>query len=78
MVPYFTLRDVNRALFVSIAITGVILLGFGLIKNWVTVQEKSAIFGAIQTLCVCRMATAASYGIVKVINSSDLGEGGAM
>lgn len=75
MLPYFALHDVAHALFISIAITVVILLGFGYIKNWITVRTKrSAVYGAIQTLCVGGLAAGASYGIVKAIDSSNFGE----
>ena len=74
MIPYFAMKNVTHALFVSIAITVVILLGFGYIKNWVTVRtRKSAVYGALQTLCIAGLAAGASYGIVKAIDSSNFG-----
>lgn len=79
MIPYFALRNVTHALFISIAITVVILLGFGAVKNWITVHTKrSAVYGAIQTLCVGGLAAGASYGIVKAIDSSKFGGGGTV
>lgn len=72
MIPYFAMQNVTHALFVSIAITVVILLAFGYIKNWVTVRTKrSAAYGAIQTLCIGVLAAGASYGIVKAIDSTN-------
>lgn len=72
MIPYFAMQNVTHALFVSIGITVVILLGFGYIKNWVTVRTKrSAAYGALQTLFVGALAAGASYGIVKAIDSTN-------
>ena len=74
MIPYFVMQNVTHALFVSIGITVIILLGFGYIKNWVTVRTKrSAAYGAIQTLFVGALAAGASYGIVKAIDSTNKG-----
>ena len=72
MIPYFAMKDVTHALFVSIGITIVILVGFGYIKNRITVGTKSAgIYGALQTLCVGALAAGASYGIVRAIDSTN-------
>lgn len=74
MIPYFAMQNVTHALFVSIGITVIILLGFGSIKNWFTVRTKrSAAYGAIQTLIVGTLAAGASYGIVKAIDSTNKG-----
>ena len=74
MIPYFALQNVTHALFVSIGITVVILLVFGFIKNFVTVRtRKAGFYGAIQTLCIGLLAAGVSYGIVKGINSSNIG-----
>lgn len=79
MIPYFALQNVNHALFVSIAITVVILLAFGYIKNWYTIRTKrSGAYGAIQTLIVGALAAGVSYGIVKGIDSSNLSGGGTV
>ncbi|OCK86090.1 DUF125-domain-containing protein [Lepidopterella palustris CBS 459.81] len=70
MIPYFALHNVNDALFASIGITVVILLTFGYIKAIVTGTTKtSAVWSAIQTLCVGVVAAGSSYGIVRGINS---------
>jgi len=72
MIPYFVMDNVTHALFFSIGITAFVLLIFGYIKNWVTVgTKKSAVFGAFQTLVVGAFAAAASYGIVRAIDSRD-------
>jgi VIT1/CCC1 family predicted Fe2+/Mn2+ transporter len=70
MLPYFAIRDATSALFVSIAITVAILLAFGYIKSWITLKNnKSAIWGAFQTLLIGALAAATSYGIVRAIDS---------
>jgi len=70
MIPYFAVKNVTYALFISISITVCILLAFGYVKDWVTVRSKRAGFrGAIQTLSVGVIAAGASYGIVKAIDS---------
>jgi vacuolar iron transporter family protein len=72
MIPYFALKNVTHALFISIGITVVILLSFGYIKNKVTVGTKRAgAYGALQTLIVGALAAGASYGIVRAIDSAD-------
>ncbi len=70
MIPYFAMKDVTHALFVSIGITVVILLVFGFIKNYITIGTKrSGAYGAVQTLFVGVLAAATSYGIVRAIDS---------
>lgn len=76
MIPYFAVRDVNTALFISIGITVVILLLFGYTKSIITgTGQKSAIFSALQTLIVGALAAGASYGIVRGVNASLGGNG---
>lgn len=74
MIPYFAMPNVTHALFVSIGITVVILLAFGFIKNYVTVRSKRSGFnGALQTLFIGVLAAGVSYGIVRGIDSSNIG-----
>jgi vacuolar iron transporter family protein len=69
MIPYFVMKKAQEALFVSIAITVVILLGFGFVKSYVTVHNKKAgLWGALQTLLVGALAAGTSYGIVRLID----------
>jgi vacuolar iron transporter family protein len=69
MIPYFCMKNVTHALFVSIGITVVILLCFGFVKNYVTIRtRRSGAYGAIQTLIVGVLAAATSYGIVRAID----------
>jgi len=70
MIPYFAMRNVMHALFVSIGITVVILLCFGFVENYIIIQTaKSGIHGAVQTLVVGVLAAGTSYGIVRAIDS---------
>lgn len=72
MIPYFAMRSTTHALFFSIGITVVILLAFGYVKNYVTIQTKRAgLYGALQTLCIGLLAAGTSYGIVRAINSEE-------
>jgi len=70
MIPYFAMTNVTHALFVSIAVTVVILLGFGFIKNYVTIKTRRAgFYGAVQTLLIGVLAAGTSYGIVRGLDS---------
>lgn len=66
MIPYFAgFANVNHALFVSIAITVLILITFGYVKAIGTgTTREEAIWCAVQTLCVGVLAAGVSYGIV--------------
>ena len=69
MIPYFAITNVTNALFVSIALTFVVLLAFGFVKNYVTIKTKRAgFYGAVQTVIVGALAAGTSYGIVRYIN----------
>lgn len=71
MLPYFFLASAQRALFVSVAITVVILLGFGFLKNWVAIRtRKAGVWGAVQTLVVGTLAAGTSYAIVRLLDNS--------
>lgn len=70
MVPYFAIKNVTHALFVSIGITVVMLLAFGAVKAIMTgIDRKGAMWSALQTLAVGVVAAGASYGIVRGIES---------
>jgi VIT1/CCC1 family predicted Fe2+/Mn2+ transporter len=72
MIPYFAMTDVIHALFVSIAITFVILLAFGYIKNYIAIKTKRAgFYGALQTMLIGVLAAGTSYGIVRGLNAQD-------
>jgi vacuolar iron transporter family protein len=69
MLPYFGMKNATEALFVSVAITVVILLAFGYVKTVVTVGKKTAGFwGALHTLVIGLLAAGTSYGIVRAID----------
>ncbi|KID70532.1 hypothetical protein MAN_00131, partial [Metarhizium hybridum] len=72
MVPYFLLDNIRDALVVSVAVTVVILLGFGYVKNYVAIRNhRAGAWGALQTLVIGVLAAGTSYLIVK---SLDRGE----
>ena len=74
MIPYFVVKNVTSALFFSIAITIVILLGFGYVKSIITgTGQKSAFYSAFQTLIIGALAAGASYGIVRGVNAASGG-----
>ncbi|KAK4149088.1 VIT family-domain-containing protein [Chaetomidium leptoderma] len=70
MLPYFFLETAAKALLVSVAITVVILVVFGFLKNWVAIRTRKAGFwGAAQTLFVGALAAGTSYAIVKLLDN---------
>ncbi|KAH6682816.1 Ccc1 family [Halenospora varia] len=71
MTPYFAMKYVTHALFVSIGITSIVLILFGYIKNLYMLKSHRLGFqGAVFTLIVGAVAAGASYGIVKAIDSN--------
>ncbi|KAK3385786.1 VIT family-domain-containing protein [Podospora didyma] len=70
MLPYFFMDNASQALWVSVAITAVILLAFGFMKNWLTIRTKKAgLWGALQTLIIGALAAGTSYVIVRLLDS---------
>lgn len=71
LLPYIVIKNnLHHALFVSIGITGALLLLFGVVKqrySGAPTGWKGYTFGAISTLAVGGAAAAASYGIVNRI-----------
>ena len=68
MIPYFAMEDVTHALFVSSAITFVILFVFGYGKNYSSIGTTRAGFkGAVEAVIVGALAAGASYGIVRAL-----------
>jgi vacuolar iron transporter family protein len=58
-------------MFVSIAITAIVLLVFGVAKCYTTGSRRERIWllvSAIETLAVGAIAAMASYGIVRLVN----------
>lgn len=71
MLPYFFMERASVALLVSIAITMVILIAFGFLKNWIAIRTRKAGFwGALQTLIVGALAAGTSYAIVRLLDST--------
>ncbi|KAK2473433.1 hypothetical protein H9L39_15608 [Fusarium oxysporum f. sp. albedinis] len=63
MVPYFTTKHINTALFASIGVTCVMLCIFGYGKAIITgLSRRSAVYGSLETLLVGAIAAGASYG----------------
>jgi len=70
MLPYFAMERAQDALYASIAITFVILLVFGYVKNYVTIRTRRAgLWGALQTLVIGVVAAGTSYAIVRAVDS---------
>lgn len=70
MIPYFIMEKAQEALFVSIAITVVILLAFGYGKNYVTIRsQRAGVWGALQTLLIGALAAGTSYAIVRALDT---------
>jgi len=73
LLPYFIYtNDIHDALFVSIGLTGAVLLAFGFVKAKLTgTGLKDAFSGAVQTLIIGGAAAGAAYGIVRAVNSTE-------
>ena len=70
MIPYFVMSQVMDALYVSIAVTVVVLLVFGYVKNYVTIRNhRAGLSGALQTLVIGMLAAGTSYGIVRLLDA---------
>lgn len=74
MIPYFIfLKDVNRALWASIGITGFVLLAFGFIKSKLSgTGLKDALYGSVQTFLIGGIAAGTAYGVVRAVNGSNI------
>lgn len=70
MIPYFLMARVGDAFLVSIAVTAVILVVFGYVKNYVAIRNhRAGVWGAIQTLIIGVLAAGTSYTIVKMLDA---------
>ena len=74
MIPYFIFHhNIDRALWFSVGLTGMVLLAFGFVKAKLTgTGHKDAVVGALQTLLVGGVAAGVAYGIVRLVNSAGL------
>ncbi|KOS21506.1 Vacuolar iron transporter 1 [Escovopsis weberi] len=69
MIPYFVMAHVMDALVVSVAVTVLVLLVFGYVKNFVAIRNhRAGVWGAIQTLIIGVLAAGTSYIIVKLLD----------
>ncbi|CDR99730.1 related to CCC1-Proposed vacuolar iron transport protein [Sporisorium scitamineum] len=70
LLPYMFVQEASRALLLSVIITGVILLVFGVVKQRVTGGEggfKGYAYGAVSTLAVGGVAAGASWLLVGLL-----------
>lgn len=70
LLPYMIVQEASRALLLSVIITGVILLVFGVVKQRVTGGEggfKGYAYGAVSTLAVGGVAAGASWLLVGLL-----------
>lgn len=76
LLPYMFVEEASRALLLSVIITGVILLVFGVVKQRVTGGEggfKGYAYGAISTLAVGGVAAGASWLLVGLLEGGSDG-----
>jgi len=79
MIPYFAIKQVSHALFVSIGITVVVLLVFGYAKSAIAgTSRRACIESSLQMLAVGATAAGTSYGIVYGINRRLAGGNGTV
>jgi VIT1/CCC1 family predicted Fe2+/Mn2+ transporter len=73
MIPFFAMRRVKFALFVSIGIAGMLRMAFGYAKQIVAGSSRRlAALHGLQTLVLGAATAAASYGIVRGVSSLPL------
>lgn len=71
MIPYFAMSDVFNALYVSMGVAAVVSILFGFLKSVLFGSTTGqSLKSAASTLVIGAVAAAASYGIVKGIDSS--------
>ncbi|KKA26006.1 hypothetical protein TD95_002719 [Thielaviopsis punctulata] len=69
MLPYFFIDVAQKALWVSVGITVVVLLVFGYVKSIMTIRSmRAGVYGAFQTLAIGMAAAGASYLIVRYLD----------
>lgn len=75
--PYVLLGSIQRALFTSIAVTGLVLLIFGVLKTKFTGGEEGIRgygYGAVSALAVGGLAAGASWLIVRSLEGAKVGD----
>lgn len=73
LLPYIIFSSVKQALLCSIAITGVVLLVFGVVKQSATGaanDTRGLLWGAFSTLFVGAAAAGSSFAIVRALEGS--------
>ncbi len=68
LVPYMLLKDMNRAVLVSVGLTLAALLAFGAVKARLT--GISVIKGGLQTAIIGGLAAAAAFGIARLVGQA--------
>lgn len=72
LLPYILLASVQTALLVSIVVTGVVLLVFGVVKQSCTGAAndvRGLVWGAVSTLLVGAAAAGSSFAIVRALEA---------
>lgn len=65
-----TIDDVNKGLYISVAVTTLALLVFGYAKAKISGCRKSdSAWSAVQTLIIGIIAGGASYGVVRAVRA---------
>jgi VIT1/CCC1 family predicted Fe2+/Mn2+ transporter len=73
MIPFFVVRQIQFALFVSIGVAGMLRMTLGFAKKIVTgTSRRDALFYGIQILGLGAATAAASYGIARGVHSLPL------
>lgn len=73
LIPYFFITDIMVALYISIAITGITLIVFGIAKAYYTGSKigwKGYTKSAVSTLAIGGLAAGSAYGISKALEGS--------
>ena len=68
LIPYMLLKDMNRAVLVSVGLTLAELLAFGAVKARLT--GISVIKGGLQTAIIGGLAAAAAFGIARLVGQA--------
>lgn len=73
--PYIFIDNVRTALFVSVGVTALTLLIFGVVKQRATggrADTWGLVYGAVSTLAVGGLAAGCSWGIVRALEGGDV------
>lgn len=73
LLPYILVSNIQDALFLSIGVTGIVLLIFGVVKQSCTGGQndiKGLLYGAFSTLFVGAAAASSSWAIVRALEGS--------